>query len=341
MYWIVSLSIFAFLNLLAIALPVGLGIALGMALGDDVRSVIVFVAAGLAGFLALVTTVRTLSISFSRFGHLPGQEANGRTLRGLVDGVCDTLGVDRFKRIRATPFPNCGTAFAPGGRVLEIGLPDLKYLTKNEVVSVVAHECAHYDTGAMLPFRAHYQNTLWFEGLKECIRLSMSSSRKAFAGAGKLGAIAYLLTAASALVLKVLLGVYSLYISLVDRLLRSPEREFHCDAVACEITGTRVFKSALLKGYYLWFAHMVIVQADVEVSAYPAALDGTYRKLCKDGREIVAPTLKSGSYTHPSYVERERRAPQVSAAADASPPILTAAAARSLWASLERSIVRE
>jgi Zn-dependent protease with chaperone function len=304
-----------------------------------------FIIAIIAGALVtcLVSIKSLQALFYVGFGRLaPGYQllpANGKAqarLLRIVDSVCATTNVSRFRKIFLTNSANIATLYTAGGRYLVLGVSCLKYLTAQELRALIAHECGHHHNGAMLLSRVHYRTVMLFKAIESVWAIAYKSARKIAKDEdfltksmspidvlrNNLGGMV------NAMAIPLLIGllVYRVFLQLVGVMIEDPEYEFYCDSVACHFFGGRTFCSALQKMVDLDLAERIAARIQkVRERVYGDLVDEEYEKIRQIEPEIRRQTSAQKVGTHPPLYARFGRAERFLDRPDSSLPILSQA----------------
>jgi Zn-dependent protease with chaperone function len=219
----------------------------------------------------------------------------------------------------------------------------MRYLTRDELAAIVAHECAHHQNNAMFPNRVHYRSLLMFAAYHKGLAKTMSTIVKLNA---KHSSFSFLFgaVAISLYSLYPLLLIYVLFLRLMGILLRNPGYEYYCDKVAMEFAGGFTFASALQKISDLHTAaglsqkkHNGSPQGESGVEGtntealHLEELDREYSRLRYFDPPIRREKVSAKSLTHPPVLERLARVREVPSIPDLSAPLFSDSELQSLW----------
>ncbi len=336
-YTLVHLVLFSLIHALAICAPLVVGAllmsAMNSLLGKVPASGVFLLGGLLASGATLVGTVRMIRIGLDT--DLAGLPNPPKEIVMLARQVSDKVGVSHFHDIRITQGAECATLYAGRKRVLMIGLLLIKYLTRNELAAVIAHECGHHHYGSMLPNRIHYRAFMFVLGFSTMLvsRIEIMRGKEDDAIGGAMGL--------ALLPQVVLLHGYVHLMRALGTALRQPDYEFYCDHVAAATFGESNLASALRKVTDLT---IVLDRTDTALSSVKGrswllVIHNKYRRLQEgydDGARYALD--ESATNTHPSLKSRIGRLKNCAFKAsvtekDDATTVLSEATVDDLWAS--------
>lgn len=247
-YTILSASIFVIIQMLAVISPFLIGFALWYLLfknflGFDQTSAVNFwLLGGIVGSaLSFYGVIRILIIGFGK--QKTGHECYIPAVLSLVEETTNKLRVSGFEKIYLSTYSDIATYYSTGGKFLILSIIAVKYLSKNELEAVIAHECAHHHHGSMLLNRIHYRMVRLFEGFVSSILESYStidkmSNSTMFEYVGNAARFTFLIEI-------FYINVFRTYLLIMGFLLNDAEYEYYCDSIAVKECGGRIFASAL------------------------------------------------------------------------------------------------
>jgi Zn-dependent protease with chaperone function len=259
----------------------------------------------IGSLVVLISLIRSIPAALGKV-IIGGTPIHTEELSDLVQAVCERVGSGRFASVIVSNELTVATYYTLGGRYLILGRLPLRYLDRDELAAVIAHECAHHHHGAMLANRVHYRNML----LQQAIIRALARSFETTARHGENDSVFFpriFATAAMLFLPAVFLGLltYNLFLRIASRLLGHPAYEFYCDSVAGAHFGAHVLGSALTKLRDLAIAEAVLRARQVTLGE--PTFDETYRDVLRGFDEEKRRFSYSGSSTHPPLAARLAR----------------------------------
>ena len=200
------------------------------------------------------------------------------------------------------------------------------FITRKELQTVIAHECAHHHHGAMLPNRVHYRTTILFQGFLDAfqhVESSILTKQRQETGGW---AIIYMTSDFVYRVNIIFIYIFSLYLELMAFLVRDSDYEFYCDYVAMNLYGGNILASSLEKLLDLNIAHNEILERknEGELLDYLGKFDRFFHELQETNPPIRTKCASIKTGTHPSLKARiERALNEAIPVEDLSFPVLT------------------
>lgn len=180
-------------------------------------------------------------------------------LRDIVNSVSDKVNVSKFVEIYLVNENEISTYYTAKGRFLVLSIFALRFLTIEELKSIIAHECAHHHNSAMLLNRIHYRFKMLYSGFFSVYSSLLINNEKRQKRWGHLPIIGagVLVISLTNLFNMIFVLPYSLFIKLIDIFIRKSnlEYEYYCDFIAYSNYGTNVFNKALNKVIDISIAH--------------------------------------------------------------------------------------
>jgi Zn-dependent protease with chaperone function len=131
----------------------------------------------LGGPIGSITTTLFLLRSMGTAFVTPKEDSETREpkILSLVDTVCAKVKVQSFRAVLLSKDLETATFYTARGRYLILSLIVMRYLTRDELAAIVAHECAHHQNNAMFPNRVHYRSLLMFAAYHKGLAKTMST----------------------------------------------------------------------------------------------------------------------------------------------------------------------
>ena len=279
-------------------------------------------------FITLVGIIRGAVVWLS--GIHNGKKCKDKLLNDIVTEVCDEVGIQKFRKVYLTADCNAETYFSITGKNIILGQLVLKYLTENELKSIIAHECAHYHHGSMSLSRIHYITNKLYRNMGEAFVyvFDRSVNEKKFTLIGRFFNIPTSINIAfdlSKIVMVVCMVIFDKYISFIDTLLNDKEYEHYCDLIAASCYGGNVFESALLKLNCLMLAKHEYDQKRARFIENDALMLSNfhffYMNFLKNNKNLISQSMVMESGTHPTINSRIEKIKRVAKKTDTSRPI--------------------
>ena len=234
-------------------------------------------------------------------------------ITSVVGSVVRRVGSPNFRDVYLTKSTQISTFRISRGRYLRLGLLCLKYLTLPELMSVVAHECAHHHRSAMLVNRVYYRISVFGDEFASAVSAASSISKR-FIGKWVFLPLDWLLVQMPLRLQQSSGHAFSLFLALIERLTFNSKYEFYCDRVAIEFYGSSALTSALQKILDVRMAELIVMEAtdNPKLSSlddkYLIQIDEAYQRLRTDNPPIRQLAAKLKTDSHPPINLRLERA---------------------------------
>lgn len=265
----------------------------------------------LTSAVTFFNTILVIKIGFSF--QEPGLVTNNPSILSLVKEVTNSVGSSDFNNIYLTTKPEISTLYTTGGRYLVISLLAINYLTRNELKSIIAHECGHHHHGTMLINRIHYRTFMLFKGFYSglriaeirIIKLSQGLLTKIFNGlAGPIASVSQL-----ALLFNVLfILIFKKYLEIWSFLVRDSSYEYYCDSIAIKFLGGKIFSKALQKVFDIHLAYEILSKKMNNSQDFIEHLDLLYNYVRNNNHDVRILVAAKKTDTHPALILRLKKA---------------------------------
>ena len=295
------------------------------------RDIVLFLfGAWAVSFMMLISLINMIRYAISVPLHQ--NKTKDPILTHLIEEVAKELNTTPFYAIHLNSEVDISTFYIGKHKSLNLSLPFLSFLTKNELKAVIFHEYTHHHGGSMLLQRTHYRTMIFFATL-------MTSISKAYESIEDLRkdhfVLGYLMRSHvfSFLPLLFILIVCRLYLNLMSIILNNPKYEYYCDSVAAQYVGGNILASALQKVLDLQLANELIlkdIQArnddftfELNNRSYLRTLDAMIKDLRELNPKYRVDCFNMRTTSHPSLKSRIERVGKFNIVLDESKPILS------------------